>query len=334
MPDNPFKEKAEKSGDLREFGLPFEEGIVEKDNPDDAVEETEEAPPVEEVGRDAPTKTPIEPVEEAGEEEEEEGDEYDSMLNRVRGQYETKPEVEEGDETSALKQRLAAVEGRLRTYEPQAPPVAPVAEPKPEPKPEAAGIDYADPAVQAAIAQGLSDPRTAGSTIQALVSLEAKNLIGKELGTVREQVQRIEQATTEDSARSELSAQLATGLQQAYNMGGLEAAVVREAEQKREGSMLYQYFAMYPDLATSPQGIVTGVLAVSRAVQRADAELKSKSPTEKRKGPAPLTARRQTRATKRGDKLIKPKEEGTVEDQVKADILRAGRPSQAIEFMR
>ena len=166
-----------------------------------------------------------------------------------------------------------------------------------------------------------------------MVNLEAKNLIGKELGTVREQVQKIEAATTAEGERSELSAQLAVGLQKAYDMGGLEAAVVKEANEKREGSMLYQYLEMYPNLATSPEGIVTGVLAVSRAIQRADDELAAKSPGEK-KGPAPLTTRRQTRASKRGQKLVTPAKEGTQEDSVKAEIINAGRPSQAVEFMR
>lgn len=330
---NPLGVK-EKTGDLRAFGLPFEEGIVERD---ETVEEegvvVEEGVVEEEAAeREAPTKTPIEPVEEA-EEEEEAGDEFDGMLSRVRGEYETPP-PDADDENTALKQRLAALEGQLRTYQPQAQPPPVVTPPAPEAEVEGSGIDYTDPAVQQAIAQGLSDPKTAGSTLQALVSLEAKSLISKELGTVKEQVQKIQETTTEDSVRSELSAQLATGLQQAYNMGGLEAAVVREAEQKREGSMLYQYLAMYPDLATTPQGIITGVLAVSRAVQRADEELEAKSPTEKKKGPAPLTARRQTRSTKRGQKLITPKAEGTQEDAVKAEILGANRPSQAIEFMR
>jgi len=340
MPDNPLQ--VERKGNLQEFGLPFEEGIVEKDadfvDPDpDAQEETGPDPdegltPTHTPARDGQTSTPVE-GEEATEEEEEDPAEYDEVLSRVRSEYAEQPAAKPVDsENEALKQRLAALEGQLKSYTPQP---APVGRPAPEKQvvEEEGGIDYSDPAVQAALAQGFSDPKTIGTTMKALVTLEAKALINKEIGGIKEQVQDIKEGSDEEANRHALSAQLATGLQAAYNMGGLEAAIVREADEKREGSMLYQYLEINPELAKSPQGIVTATLAVSRAVQRADDQLQEGRPDEK-KGPAPLTTRRQTRATKRGQKLITPKAEGTQEDSVKADILGAGRPSQAIEFMR
>jgi hypothetical protein len=339
MPDSPFP--IERSGDLTEFGLPFKEGRVEKDT-DEFTEPGEEGKSEEaseedltpaHTPPDEPTHTPIEKEEEAEEEgEEPEGDEYDQLLVSVRDKYRPDAPAKEDSENAALKQRLAVLESQLRTYTPQPAPVGRPA-PKQEVVEEEEGIDYSDPAVQAALAQGFSDPRTLGSTLKALVTLEAKTLIKKELGSVREQVQNIQDSSKDYTERQELSAQLATGLQVAYNMGGLEAAIVREAEDKREGSMLYQYLAMNPELATTPNGIVTATLAVSRAVQKADEALEGDRPTVK-KGPAPLATRRQTRATKRGQKLITPKEEGTAEDAAKADILGAKRPSQAVEFMR
>jgi hypothetical protein len=302
---------------------------------DEDAEEQAEAPSDE---RDAPTHTPI-PAEMQGQEEgeeepEEDDDEYDAMLHRVVGQYDKPEEAEEeDDEKSALKARLAALESRLVQYNPQQ---APAPAPAPEPKkaePEDDGIDYRDPAVQAALAKSLSDPRTVGTTLKTLVQMEAERLIKKQVGPVLEQVQNIQSTAQEERERSELGTQLAAGLQMAYNMGGLEAAIVREANEKRHNSLLFQYLRENPELAQSPKGIVTATLAVSRAVQKADEKLKSK-PTEK-KGPAPLsTKRRQTRATKRGQKLVTPPQEGTLEDQVKADILGATRPSQSVEFFK
>ena len=180
MTENPFP--VERSGDLREFGLPFEKGNVvndaELEGPDPGSEEKPGTPPEEDTGA---THTPM-PSPEEGKEEggEEAGDEYDNMLHRVRDQYQ-EPEPAEEDSDSALKQRLAMLEGQLRTYTPQpAPAAAPV--PKPEPVAEEEGIDYTDPAVQAALAQAFSDPRTLGSTLKTLVNLEAKTLIKKEIG--------------------------------------------------------------------------------------------------------------------------------------------------------
>jgi len=341
MPDNPLR--TERKGNLQEFGLPFEEGVVEKDTgfvePDDIQEEESGTAPEEDLTpthtpvRDGQTSTPVEAEAATEEEYVEDPAEYDEVLSRVRGEYSEQPAEKPVDsENEQLKQRLANLESQLRTYTPQPAPVG-----RPAPKEEAVedegGIDYSDPAVQAALAQGFSDPKTIGTTMKALVTLEAKSLIRKELGGITEQVQNIKAGSDEEAGRQELSAQLATGLQAAYNMGGLEAAIVREANEKREGSMLYQYLEINPELAQSPQGIVTATLAVSRAVQRADEQLEAGKPDEK-KGPAPLTTRRQTRATKRGQKLITPTAEGTAEDSAKADILGAGRPSQAVEFMR
>ena len=327
MADNPIP--AERKGDLREFGLPFEEGQVEYDHEEEAPVEVEEEPEAPSEVRESPTHTPMP----AQEQEEEEGDEdeYDDMLHRVVAGYSEPEEEEEDDEKSALKARLAALESKLVTYDPQPAP-APAPAPRQE-EPEETGIDYSNPAVQAALAKSLSDPRTVGTTLQTLVQMEAERLIKKQVGPVLEQVQTIQSTAQEERERSELGAQLATGLQMAYNMGGLEAAIVREANEKRHGSLLFQYLRENPELASTPKGIVTATLAVSRAVQKADEKLKSK-PTEK-KGPAPLSGkRRQTRSSKRGQKLVTPPQEGTLEDQVKADIIGATRPSQAVEFFK
>ena len=128
-------------------------------------------------------------------------------------------------------------------------------------------------------------------------------------------------------------AKLQRGLQAAYQLGGLEAAIVMEAEEKGQGSLLYQYLELNPHLVDDPKGIVTAALAVARAVEKADAQL-DHQPGDKKKGPAPLSTRRQTTSSKRGRKLTTPTEEVDPAEQMRNEIVGSVRPSQALEFMR
>jgi hypothetical protein len=318
-------------GDLREFGLPFSRGVHQSDA-DDVVEETEEAAPAVEEEEQVST-TPAEPTaaeEAAPEEEEEYEDEYAAMLARVRKasvEEEEQPKPQASPEAAVLQARLDAMEERLRNYEP---PAKQVEQPKPEPKDE--GIDYNDPAVQKALAQALADPRTAGPTIRALVELESRGLVESTVGELKEQVQTLTSTKEQEKESSERLAKLQRGLQASYQLGGLEAAIVMEAEERGEGSLLYQYLELNPHLLEDPKGIVTATLAVARAVEKADASLDQ--PTDTKKGPAPLSGKRQTRASKRGRNLTTPTEEADPAETMKNEIVGAGRPSDALEFMR
>lgn len=323
----------EREGDLREFGLPFAEGIHQSDA-DDIPEETEESAPA--VEEEEPVSvTPAEPkaAPEAEQEEEEYEDEYASMLARVRKasvEQEEQPTPDSpqvSPEAAALQARLDAMEERLRTYQP------PAKEEQPQPKPEERQqVDYNDPAVQKALAQALSDPRTAGPTIRALVELESRGLVESTVGELKEQVQTLQSTKQQEEQTSERLAKLQRGLQASYQLGGLEAAIVMEAEEKGEASLLYQYLELNPHLIEDPKGIVTATLAVARAVEKADAQLDQ--PTDTKKGPAPLSTKRQTRASQRGRKLTTPTEEVDPGTQMKNEIVGAGRPSDALEFMR
>ena len=253
------------------------------------------------------------------------------MLARVRQasvEQEEQPvaaQPQVSPEAAALQTRLDAMEERLRTYEPPQ-----KEQPKPEPKDQQ--VDYNDPAVQKALAQALSDPRTAGPTIRALVELESRGLVESTVGELKSEVQDLKQSKQQEKDTSERLAKLQRGLQASYQLGGLEAAIVMEAENKGEGSLLYQYLELNPHLLEDPKGIVTATLAVARAVEKADAQLDQ--PSDTKKGPAPLSSKRQTRASQRGRKLTTPTEEVDPASQMKSEIVGAGRPSDALEFMR
>lgn len=321
----------EVAGDLREFGLPYSEGVHQSDADDSTPDPEEAAPAVEE--EEPVSTTPVTtPGQAEPEEEEEYEDEYAAMLARVRKASEEqetpptqdKPQV--SPEAVALQARLDAMEERLRTYEPQ-----PKVQPQPEPT-ERQEVNYNDPAVQKALAQALSDPRTAGPTIRALVELESRGLVESTVGELKEQVQTLQSTKQQEEQTSERLAKLQRGLQASYQLGGLEAAIVMEAEEKGEASLLYQYLELNPHLIEDPKGIVTATLAVARAVEKADAQLDQ--PADTKKGPAPLSTKRQTRASQRGRKLSTPIEEEDPGTKMKNEIVGAGRPSDALEFMR
>jgi hypothetical protein len=330
MAENPLR--VEREGDLREFGLPFAEGHHESDADDVIEPEPQEAPEAEEeepVSQTPAEPTAAEPVSE--EEEEEDLDEYSAMLARVREASQEKEETPEPDaespEAAALKARLETLENQLRTYQPteQAPAQT-------EPQPEDDGIDYSDPAVQKALAQAFSDPRTLGPTLKTVVEMETQRLLGKQIGPITEQIEKITTSKQEQEQTSERLAKLQRGLQASYQLGGLEAAIVMEAEEKGEGSLLYEYLSLNPHLLEDPRGIVTATLAVARAVEKADASLDQ--PDDSKKGPVPLNSKRQTRASKRGRNLNNPPEEKTPADQMVEEITAARGASSALEFMR
>ena len=313
---------------MQAFGLPFSEGIHESDA--DLVTEPEEtAPAVEPEPAAQPTPVETAPEADAGEEYE---DEYSEMLARVRqasDDSEEKPEtdpVAAGD--AAVRERLAHLEGRLRTYDPA--PAAPAEAPPAQQEEE--GIDYSDPAVSAALAQALSNPSTAGPTIKTLVQMEAKNLIKKDVGEIKEQVEKVVGTAQQDREFTERKANLQRGLQAAYQLGGLEAAVVMEAEEKGTDSLLYQYLELNPHLSQDPKGIVTATLAVSRAVQKADEKLDQSA--DQKKAPTPVGTRRQTVASKRGRNLTTPQEEQSIEEKMKSEITSTAKPAFGLPFMK
>lgn len=272
---------------------------------------------------------------EDGEDEEEGVDEYAQALRRFRG-GETEPTPDPDDDQIA--QRLAYQQGRLEALEEQirqraATPAQPEVEPEPQ-KPKGSGINYSDPAIQAAIAAAVDDPAKLGPTIAVLARKEAEALIQSEVGEVKETLEQIRAREADSQERTKVNAGITAGLQAAYQMGGLEAAIVKEAYELQNDSLLFQYLGNGNQaLATTPQGIMTAVLAVARAVERADTEGSEDKPTKE--APAPVSGqKRTTSASKRGRKLNQPKQKASAEEEERSRIVGVKRQSSNIPFMQ
>lgn len=340
----------EPKGDISVFGTTQQ--VHESDSSLDKIEQDQHAGTPQDVpdeGDGWGGDTPVEPYqagppeldisaqEEAeadGDDEEVEGDEYDQKLAKFR-----EPPKEPEDEVtdSQMAERLAYQQGKLEALEQQirdraATPAVPEEE---APKPKGAGINYQDPAIQAALADAIEDPAKLGPTIAVLARKEAEALIQSEVGEVKENLERAQATEADRQERDKVNAGITAGLQAAYKMGGLEAAIVKEAHELQDDSLLFQYIGNgNQSLATTPQGIMTAVLAVARAVERADAE----SPGDEQKtdgAPAPVSSKkRSSRASKRGQELRKPKQKTTPEEDEKSRIVGTKPQISNIPFMQ
>jgi hypothetical protein len=340
-------------GSLKAFGMPFAEGVHESDR--DSQEEsvdlaTIEAGPEEEPkpseSREEKFNKLVEieksaaPVEEAPEEEAEEAevDQYEALLNRAAGisapeATEEQPESRMTTSEMQLREAYARQQGRLEALEDRIKdrqqPVEPAAEEQDE------GPDYSDPRVQALLAEALSDPARVGPTLKVLVETEAERLVNKQVGPLAEQLGKYQAQVEDQTQRSAASTNITAGLRQAYDMGGIEAAVIRQAEQYGPRSMLYRYLQNNPVMATSSEGIVAATMLVARAVQLQEGQ-QEQLPSEQ---PAPVapsltSGKRPTVATNRGQKLNKPKEEKSEEEVMRDMIRNSRRQSAKLDFMR
>lgn len=312
-------------------GQTFEEEGGKYDQEADAYERENEEPYQAGPQR---VDVPVEEETEAEDGEEEELDEYDAILQRVRRR--SAQPVEEEEEDPHLQARLAYQQGRLEALEEQIRQrtAERPAEPEPEakPRPRGSGIDYRDPAIRAALQEAISDPEKLGPTIAILARKEAEALVANEVGEVKENLAKIREQEEQTQQRQQASAGITAGLQAAYSMGGLEAAIVKEAWQNQQDSMLFQYLANgNANLATTPQGIMTAVLAVARAVERADANSASEPGRE---APAPVSSKkRSTKASSRGRNLRQPKKADPEMDE-KSRIVGAKTYRSAIPFLK
>ena len=279
----------------------------------------------------------VEEEAEAYDEEEEGLDEFDLQLRRVR-QQDPPQEVQQPD-PQQLDARLAYQQGRLEALEAEIQrraqaTVQQVQETQeaPAPKRKGSGINYQDPAVQAALREAMEDPAKMGPTIAILARKEAEAILGDEVGEVRQTLAELQRKEQEAHQRQEASAGITAGLQAAYQLGGLEAAIVKEAWNNQENSMLFQYLSNGNQaLATTPQGIMTAVLAVARAVEKVDANNQTE-PT--RRAPAPVSSKkRSTKASSRGRDMRKPTK-ATPEDTEKGRIVGAKTARSAIPFLK
>jgi len=341
MPEEP-------KGDISVFGT--DQQVHESDSSLDAIEQEQHARLPEDVpdegdgwGGDTPVYQAGPPemdisvedsTEADGDDEELEGNEFDQTLARFRTEPEqTTEEVSDGQ----MAERLAYQQGKLEALEEQiraraATPAIPEEE---APKPKGAGINYQDPAIQAALAEAIEDPAKLGPTIAVLARKEAEALIESEVGGVKESLKKAQAVETDRQERDKVNAGITAGLQAAYKMGGLEAAIVKEAHELQDNSLLFQYIGNgNQSLATTPQGIMTAVLAVARAVERADAESPGDN-TDTESAPAPVSsAKRSSPASKRGRELNKPKQKVSPEEEEKRRIVGTKKQISAIPFMQ
>jgi hypothetical protein len=323
----------DRPGDLRAFGQPNKEGYVERDAPaEDIAEDINQEAVAEEAAPQAPSGPEIDQVlearreeEEPAEQEEEEGeaeelDEHQALLQRVRGRT---GEAEESEESAATisEREFYQQKGRLEALEEQIKNQT-TAQPKPQPDPapeEDDGINYQDPAIVAAIRDAVENPERLGPTIQAITQVEIERAVKSKIEPIKSQITEAEERREVERAQAAVTDRIELALQQASKLGGLEAAIVADARENLQGSMLYEYLEENPALAMSPEGIVTGVIATARVAQLLD-EREPAGETERPSAPA-MSSGRGTTASKRGANIKKPKSELSPEDAVKQEIL-------------
>jgi hypothetical protein len=348
-------------GSLKAFGMPFDEGVQEHDSSLNEREHgidrlvtaetgrSEEAPAEEEKAPSRSDKlqelaeieqgTTVAPEEEAPAEEDEGAVDLQTQLDQLAGIIPAAPvEGEEDTRLSAseqaLREKYARQSGRLEALEEQIRDRQPAPADAEPAVVEDEGPDYSDPRVQAALAEALSDPERVGPTLQILVQAEAERLVNKQVGPIAEQLGEYKARAEETEKRSEANAQLSAGLSAAYEMGGIEAALVLQAQKHGPDSILVKYLQQNPVLATSADGIVAATMAVARVVQRQEGfsdSLPSEAPTT---ATPSLTSGRPTTAAGRGQKLNKPKEEKSEEETMRDMIRDSRRQSFKLDFMR
>jgi hypothetical protein len=335
-------------GDLKAFGLNYSEGVHESDatlNEKQLGITPEEDSPIQKLADiEAETETVAEesPTTTSAQDDADDSDEldYDLLLDQYAGlaPVESEDEEEEPAALSASEQQLreayAKQAGRLEALEerikdrPQ-----PVEQEQEEPDDE--GPDYSDPRVQAVLAEAFSDPARIGPTMKVLIETEAQRLIKQQMGPMAEQLGTYQARVEDQEKRTEASAKINAGLQHAYQMGGIEAAIVRQAQKHGPDSMLVQYLKKNPALATSSEGIVSAVMTVARAVQLQEGQSET-LPSEQPSPAAPslTSGNRPTTSSKRGRKISKPTEKKPVEQEMRDMIRNSKRQSASLDFMR
>jgi hypothetical protein len=282
-----------------------------------------------------------EPVEEETEEEEEEGDEYDAMVRRaVQRSYENDTPKEPEQETDVVDyaRRLGAIEAeatakieaaeaKLRAYEEAR------ATPETEEAPEDEALDLSDPRMVQAFQEAAGDPEKLAKLVGAVVTYEAQRLTKAEVGPLKAQVENITATREASQAKAQLGAEVSAGLQAAYQMGGIEAALVKEYAENQDNSLIVQYLNANPDTPKTQQGILSSVMTIARAVQREN-DAKPEAQDDKPK-PKLVSGNRQTSASQRGTETIKRQKPkvGDGNEAVRAAIKGARPQSKKLKFM-
>lgn len=334
----------DRPGDLRSFGRPNKEGRVERDVEEEEVQDTEQedtsgeeyqgpvGPEIDQIlaARDEEEEQEEKVAGSEEEEEEEDQDEHQALLSRVR-ERDSEPAAEET--TGVSEQEFYTQKGRLEALEEQIKSGAAAPQPEVTPEPEEApGINYQDPAIVAAIRDAVENPERLGPTIQAITEAEVERAVKSAVDPIQAQIADDREVAAVKQAQTDTTDGIEAALQQASKLGGLEAAIVADARENLQNSFLYEYLGENPHLATSPQGIVTGVISAARVAQLLD-EREPSEESETVSAPALSSGRRATTASQKGRKLKKPKSDLTPEEEIKKDIVGQVRGHKKLKFM-
>ena len=351
MPDSPdmsafgiqntIRQRDEGAEELPTLDEVVEENLAAEEGEPAPVQETEE-PEDTNLGTfiEPPAAAPDEPDTDEGEE-----DPYAAMVERARQNAAglEEPVVEETDDTTDAinyARRLGAIEAdatakidaanaRLQAYE-----EAKAAPAEPEVAPEDQALDLSDPRMVKAFQEAAGDPEAMAKLVGAVVSHEAKRLTKAEVAPLQTQVDNITATAEVNQGRADLGATVSAGLQAAYSMGGIEAALVKEYADNQDDSMIVAYLRSNPDTPQTQQGILSAVMTIARAVQREN-DAAANSPAEDKPTPKLVAGTRVTSASQRGSQTLKKQRSKSSDGDAEVrDNIRGAKPqSKRLKFM-
>jgi hypothetical protein len=270
------------------------------------------------------------PLDDQEAEAEEEGEEApQSALERVMSHINAAKGEKAPAQSSNVEVELAKMQGRLdeQTKVTEAA-LRNIAQPKAGEPEKPRSVDYDDPEIQAFLQEAVDDPRKMGHAIKTIARLEGKALYGSELEEVKETLNRRVEQEKEEKQQALVADELASGLQQSYALGGLEAEIIEQAYKYGAKSLLFEHLQQNPTAALSAQGIVSAVMAVARTVTRADEALRTQGgvqgePVSEESGVVVQSkAPRGKAQNKRGNKAYKQNDPSAAAD-LKANIMGA-----------
>ena len=302
----------------------------------------EEAPVVDSTPGAFIADTAAEEEEDALEADEPEGDEYDQLVARAVSNARKTEEVEDtsapqaeafnyaaklGALEATAQAKIDAVDAKLKEYESRETVVE-------DTDPEDAALDLSDPRMIKAFQDASDDPAAMAKLVGAVVAHEAQRLSKEQVGPLQAQVESMVESTKSTTEQQELGAAVSAGLQAAFQMGGIEAAIVREYAENEDSSLLVQYLRANVDTPKTQQGIMSAVMTIARAVQREN-DLASDSQDEEKPTPKLVGKRGGTVASQRGTQSLKkhrskPKDG---DEELRQSIINARPQSKKLKFM-
>jgi hypothetical protein len=335
MPDSPLA-ASKKDGDVEallgvmprvERDITYEQAQAEAAGvPAEEFEEVVEGgqPVPGQIAQPAPLDDPEPEADEEGEEKAPQ-----SALERVMTHIKAAKGKEAPEQSSNVEAELAKMQGRLdeQTRITEAA-LRGISQPATQEQRESQEVNYDDPEIQALLEEASRDPRKMGHAIKTIARLEGKSLYGKELEDLTQKLNQQVEDEKEAKQQAAVSDEMASGLQQAYALGGLEAEIIEQAYKFGARSLLFEHLQQNPTAALSAQGIVSAAMAVARTVERADAAIQQGGGAPATPAPTETDVVVQSSAprgkshNKRGNKALKPNAPSAA-TELKAKIMGA-----------